>query len=686
MRALSRGIMHRLGTTTKTLFWDREFPTKQKDRVSTLAIKLDAFATLFELTPYDSQNRFRGKLLPMSYDTIQAVLAICPNSVVCIDANCQPRGLLQNTQPRDIPLVTVIKDNITYKDVPVLTGKCSHCGTSYSADHERFQDQNSVWNTCYLNSARFLKIGRAMWVDRKFSHSVLSGMYNFHASAAAYTQFWNDCNSVTDSNVRVTRRLIWQAFMQESIRAIASNKGINLELPERLSIKEVAMQAFSELGDSGMIEPAKGHACSECSQLYKAIADFVANEDPAAVLGADDNSAVPVLEGEDAEIAAQETIAARAAARARANQINSETADEEAMDVDYDNTTMIVLDGVVMSPTVSSFIIFWRRYSFLLKHCAFDGCTRDVKNARGGAFCEQHEIQYGDKCRVRDCRSIKLENSQACQRHQGEWKKYQLDHSRSALAGVRRMLQRPNENNAWEPGLRRTNQPHDEDEDEEIPRNNYFGPSRFYCVETMTFPCGVVIAWTKFDKSESPTKILNWLQSVFPTEDSRPNYICIDKACRVLRTSIKNKSWESWKKTSRFTVDSYHYINHRITDYLCRKWCNPAPLDGSAPNLVRLATDKNGQQYYQQAFNTQACEQLNAWLGGFESILKRMKSGNFDWFLHAMLFYHTQHVIEQQRQKEEKLQIDDSEEDEEDEDNADQDIVEQHWEVEDDDN
>jgi hypothetical protein len=142
-------------------------------------------------------------------------------------------------------------------------------------------------------------------------------------------------------------------------------------------------------------------------------------------------------------------------------------------------------------------------------------------------------------------------------------------------------------------------QPHDDDEDVEIPRNNYFGPSRFYCVETMTAPCGVVIAWTKFDKSESPTKILNWLQSVYPTEDSRPNYICIDKGCRVLRTSIKNKSWNSWKKTSRFIVDSYHYINHRTSDYLCRKWCNPAPLDGSAPNLVVLATDKQGQQYYQ---------------------------------------------------------------------------------------
>jgi hypothetical protein len=42
---------------------------------------------------------------------------------------------------------------------------------------------------------------------------------------------------------------------------------------------------------------------------------------------------------------------------------------------------------------------------------------------------------------------------------------------------------------------------------------------------------------------------------------------------------------------------------------------------------------------------------LNAWLGGFEKILKRMTSGNFDWFLHTMLFYHTMQVLKKQNRK-----------------------------------
>jgi hypothetical protein len=36
-----------------------------------------------------------------------------------------------------------------------------------------------------------------------------------------------------------------------------------------------------------------------------------------------------------------------------------------------------------------------------------------------------------------------------------------------------------------------------------------------------------------------------------------------------------------------------------------RKWCNPAPKNGSAPNLVVVDYDNNGHPYYKRAFNTQ---------------------------------------------------------------------------------
>ena len=203
----------------------------------------------------------------------------------------------------------------------------------------------------------------------------------------------------------------------------------------------------------------------------------------------------------------------------------------------------------------------------------------------------------------------------------------------------------------WMPEVERNVQPHDEPVSQHRVKN-HFTPPKFYCVETICAPCGVVIAWAKFAKAESPSNILNFLSSVYPEEETRPDYICIDKACLVLRSAISQGFWEQWKNTSRFIVDSYHYSNHRTSDNLCQTWCNPAPLDGSAPNLVITGRSDNGQLYQKRAFNTQACEQLNAWLGGFEAILKRMTPGNFNWFLHTMLYYHTVHTIKRQERKE----------------------------------
>ena len=104
-------------------------------------------------------------------------------------------------------------------------------------------------------------------------------------------------------------------------------------------------------------------------------------------------------------------------------------------------------------------------------------------------------------------------------------------------------------------------------------------------VETICAPCGIVNSWAKFAKSESPTNILNFLESVYPTEESWPDYICIDKACLVLWTVVANHKWRMWKKFTCFIVDGYHYINHHTTDYMCRKWCDPAPLNGSAVTI-----------------------------------------------------------------------------------------------------
>jgi len=618
LKCLARALQEKLEEDSTKLFKGyQENQLTDKEKVDGITQKLDGLAKLLDLYPYDSNGQFQGKLKAVSYESIKAVQVICPHSNTCVTASCNPRSLLQKTRLRDIPRVTLIKGSEIYENVQVLTGYCPSCQTSYLADHERVLQDDNTHTRVYLNSAKYLKVGQSLWVDRVFSNAVVNGMYSFHASASAFTEFWNNSSwRFHGGNAKkITRRQVWQSFVQEYIRSIAAESNTDIELQDGLKIDEVTKEAFDVLGENGIIRAAGQHECDECSQPFKNAVDTFPNVDPAGVVGVDQNGTIgavnePVAQG-------------------------SNQAEETDMDIDHAPVKMVIMDGIVMGP----------------QHCAYGDCTSDLANARGGSLCAFHENQLGARCRVHDCNNQKVKGTQACQQHAEEWNKHVKNHSRHSYHGARRHLQRPGENLPWQPAAHVNVQPHDEATSERQ-RKNYFTPSRFYCVETICTPCGVVIAWAKFAKSESPTNILNFLETIYPTEESRPAYICIDKACLVLRTAISNGKWDAvWKKTTRFIVDTYHYINHRVSDYLCRKWCNPAPQDGSAPNLVVVSTDNDGQLYLKRAFNTQACEQLNAWLGGYESILKRMVPGNFNWFLHTMLFYHTRHVLERQNQR-----------------------------------
>ena len=123
-------------------------------------------------------------------------------------------------------------------------------------------------------------------------------MYSFHASTSAYAEFWNTSFS---HHATLSRRHIWQAFLQESLRVVASASGSSLVLHDSLTANEVATQAFEQLGEKGVIRSANHHECSECTHPFKARADTLTGDDPAAVVGIDENRAVPSLRGEGAD-------------------------------------------------------------------------------------------------------------------------------------------------------------------------------------------------------------------------------------------------------------------------------------------------------------------------------------------------------------------------------------------------
>lgn len=345
--ALTKTLTSHLGKRRKkTLFHDddRAAEISEADEIKLVAKKLNKMAVALHLSPYNKDDEYTGKLLPVSLDEIQPVQVICPPSFVCNTGTCIPRSLVQNTRERDIPEVTLIKGHKIYKKVPVLTGKCPECSTSYHADHERFFEESNVasrWKRVYINSAKYFKIGSNLWVDRLFSKSAINATYSFHASVSAYSEYWN--NTFGTDSTNVSRAHIWQSFVQESLRTIAAYSKLDLELDDALNIKEVTTEAYSILGEDGIIRAADHHACGECTQEYRKSSAAVF-DNPAAVVGIDENHIVPPL-AENIE-----------------QPISPISVDgsNNAMDLDPEKmwTTMRVLDGVVMGPNVNLFVYF----------------------------------------------------------------------------------------------------------------------------------------------------------------------------------------------------------------------------------------------------------------------------------------------------------------------------------------
>ncbi|KAJ7924632.1 hypothetical protein B0H13DRAFT_1601481 [Mycena leptocephala] len=90
-------------------------------------------------------------------------------------------------------------------------------------------------------------------------------------------------------------------------------------------------------------------------------------------------------------------------------------------------------------------------------------------------------------------------------------------------------------------------------------------------------------------------------------------------------------------------------------DILFRLWCNPAPKNGSQPDLVLVEEDGNGICHQTRLFNTDTAEQLNSWLNGFESQLRQMSDVNYDFFVHVLMMIYVEKVQKHVVQKNQEL-------------------------------
>ncbi|KIL53912.1 hypothetical protein M378DRAFT_93385, partial [Amanita muscaria Koide BX008] len=328
IRNLGSAVQRRLDKDQETLLKESDIDaagSKEKATIS-LGLKMDGLARVLQLCPITKAGRYKGKLKPVSQRQIQPVYTVCPLTATCQTASCNKASLYQATRPRDIPFVRLIKNFSVHDEVEVYSGQCKECNTIYYADHERAKAPlKGTHERVYLNSAMYIKIGQKLWVDRMFTRAVLDGIYTFHASAAAYTEFWNRSFDM-DGRGGVSRRQVWQAFVQESLRLVASASEMHLTIPDGLPIDEVTKHAYDALGKNGVIQCADDHACPECTQKYKRSADVIQDENVADMFGMEQGIGVE-------EQAIEE--------------------DEEAAPV-----KMVVIDGIVMGHTVSFYCMY----------------------------------------------------------------------------------------------------------------------------------------------------------------------------------------------------------------------------------------------------------------------------------------------------------------------------------------
>lgn len=570
-----------------------------KSQTTILGKKLDSLCQFLDLYTHNDKRQLRRKLLPISTSSIQPIILITPPVMGCSSAGCHGHGLTQYLRDRDISKVTLLRGSECFEKVPVLAGRCPKCSTMFWADHESFIDNNRQL-ALYLPNAKYLKVGKQVWVDHIVSKAIVNANYSFHASTAAITEFWNySFVQPSGASFTLTRRQVWKAFVVESIRLLAGFSNSTMIFMDNLKISELVTAAYVDLGDGGIIRSAVGHSCDECCHAFKDVADVIPNQDndPAALAGHDENRDVPEYAG-PAVAAAVADAEAMDVDNVPANDA-SEPAGGVALHTNAD-VRMVVIDGIVMGP----------------RHCAIAGCEAGLLNAQTGVFCQEHEEEMEDCCRMKGCNKNKVGRTQACEDHQEQWRTFRGRYANTSLLGVQRILRRTQEERQeWLPRAAGAEElEHDNLEEQEVEEvsgtkyNNYFSAPRFYCVETICAPCGVVIAWRKFAKAEGVAKILRFLEDVYEDPNSRPSYIAIDKGCALLKHIVKQHHWPAWEPTTQIIVDSYHYINHRVTDYLCRTWCNPAPLNGAAPNLVVVDEDKEGRPYYKRAFNTQVSD------------------------------------------------------------------------------
>ncbi|KAM5544418.1 hypothetical protein V8D89_002078 [Ganoderma adspersum] len=294
--------------------------------------------------------------------------------------------------------------------------------------------------------------------------------------------------------------------------------------------------------------------------------------------------------------------------------------------------------------------------------CAFDDCRNPLVDYHSGRFCSEH-LEAQNICGIVGCGQPVEPGEVTCDldAHRTWHSQWEACFSRQSYDGVQRVIQKQKqapanaEGGGHRPTLHVELPALDGTLGNEVVHT--FCAKTTYCLETIQWACRMPIGWGKCYKSESSSQVLDFLNRTWPVDYHHlcPGFIGFDNACDLLHHVVTQNPADTWIDTTKFIVDAWHYIGHKATDILCRRFCNPMPTDGSQPDLVGTAVDANNQTHLVQAFNTETAEHFNAWLSGYEGLMVSMTDVNYDFFVHVLFLIHSEVVEERMRKDNQEL-------------------------------
>ncbi|KAJ7773848.1 hypothetical protein B0H16DRAFT_1304055 [Mycena metata] len=518
--------------------------------------------------------------------------------------------------------VWLLDASFKWVSADLLVARCQTCQADYYPDMITQKQPGQKRTQILEYDTEFIRVSKhGVWVHRKIAVAQEKALQRFHSGWSNFADWVND--STDDINVQFTTRQSQRLFMEHFSRRLLVAHGKNDAFscdahPPTKSLTEKVRDIIGKNG--GNVPGAMSHGCMDCTHVKRYASELDRNTNP----------------GGEAEVVGSESGPADAEQPLPPNLAqNLPRQRQPAPGEPIGYTRLGVMDGKTLKH----------------KKCALDDCLGPLFNYKNGRFCEAH-LDQRLLCGIIPCgRPIHSLDALTCddQSHIDWHKQYEDRFHRLSFPGVQRVIRR--QMGATEggghpvrgPSLQVQLQALGETPGEKVVHT--FEAKTIYCVQTVQWSCGLPIGWGICYRSESTPQVLEFLNNIWQDyPDYRPSFMVYDKACELLRHIVTQNVEDTWLTSTKFIVDAWHYIGHRATDILCRTRCNPAPTDGSQPDLVLTEVDDNGNIHQTRAFNTETAEQLNSWLNGFESQLRQMTDVNFDFFMHVLMMIYGETV------------------------------------------